>query len=131
MISLAIYIALVVVAIAMSIYCFVDWKNRVYGNVIVGFLATIIFFYVAVAGLVGEVQDIQMVQNQSIQIQVVNESTNISISSISYTYDRVSVPLQDASISWLWVMCGLVMSVVTGLFCIEIFYKNVVARGGR
>ena len=93
MITLSIYVVLIVIAILLAVYSLWDYHNRIYGNIIAAFISSLLFFLTGVMGIVGEVVDVQVVQNGTSESVSINATTNLSISTIQYTYHEVVTSL--------------------------------------
>ena len=120
MITLSIYVVLIVIAILLAVYSLWDYRNRIYGNIIAAFISSLLFFLTGVMGIIGEVVDVQVVQNGTSESVSINATTNLSISSIHYTYSEVVTPLYYIPVGWLLIGFGVLMLAVTVLFIIEI-----------
>ena len=57
MITEAIYLVLLVLALALFIYSIIDNNNRVYANIVTLFMATIIFFMLAMFATSGDLEN--------------------------------------------------------------------------
>ena len=120
MITLSIYVVLIVIAILLAVYSLWDYRNRIYGNIIAAFISSLLFFLTGVMGIVGEVVDVQVVQNGTSESVSINATTNLSISTIQYTYSEVVTSLYYIPVGWLLIGFGVLMLAVTVLFIIEI-----------
>lgn len=125
MITLSIYVVLIVIAILLAVYSLWDYRNRIYGNIIAAFISSILFFLTGVMGIVGEVVDVQVLQNGTSESVSINATTNLSISTIQYTYHEVVTSLYYIPVGWLLIGFGVLMLAVTVLFIIEAFVNMI------
>jgi hypothetical protein len=105
------YIMTMIFDVGLIGYTFYDNENRLYGNIITGFIAVILTFVLAIFSIVNNTGYWSSV----IASTEYNATTGIT----TYVYTDHWYTFQDPSLMWVWILVGIVVMLFTFLFVYE------------
>lgn len=113
MFPLEVYQTFMIIDMLMFLYMFIDIKNRVYGNVISGIIASFISAYLAIISVSG-----------TITTGIRAEAFDTSVADLTTVLYRDADLMQDEGLMWFWIGICAIQSAIAVLFIVEAWYEK-------
>lgn len=122
MISTELFTILLILDGAFILFSIWDNENRIYGNILASFLASVFSFFLAINQIAGNVGTETIIHNTTIT----NSTTylNMSVTMDNWIYARALTTFQDSGFMWLMILVGISMAFITFLYIAELLYER-------
>ena len=117
MITVEIFATLIGIAFILFVYTFLDLKNRLYGNIISGFLCGILCLILALSSAAGTV----VLATQ--QIAYTSENTTGDLTNTSYVYND-PIMIQNTSLLGFFAFVGCAMILFSAYLIFEAYQET-------